>query len=114
MSDDWTAHQERHRALCARWGKPETADAGQALRLIGCRGVHPDEVHASRYASREAAEAFAASNLEHLASPSLGIVQDGDSWLGVTDLRPQLAALGGAKFRALRAAAQSRTDGRPR
>jgi hypothetical protein len=82
----WQAHLERHAALCARWGRPEAVDRAEALRLLGIpwTGAVPDDVIAFRYASAEAAKAFAASNLEHNGYRSLGIKVTDDGVIGVT------------------------------
>jgi hypothetical protein len=74
----------------AKYGYPERADAGDALRAVGKRGeIHPDNVCAFTYATREAADAFAAANLQDSGYPSAGIIQQDDGrWLGVVDLRP--------------------------
>jgi sarcosine oxidase delta subunit len=82
--DDVAAHQLRHAALCARWGRPQRADAAEALRLLGVSDVSPDDVTAFRYASADAAEAFAASNLENYGYRSLGIKVADDGVIGVT------------------------------
>jgi hypothetical protein len=83
------AHLARHQALVARHGKPETTDRAAALRLLGKRSeIHPYDVVAYIYASRESAEGFAASNLEHHGYPSLGITETAQGWLGIIDLRP--------------------------
>jgi hypothetical protein len=74
VENGWSAHAERHRALCAKWGKPEAVSVAVAMQALGVTGMpDPDEVIAFRYASRGAAEAFAASNLEHHGYRSLGI-----------------------------------------
>ena len=82
------AHQARHRALVARYGKPESADTAAALKLIPAGpGIDPRDAQAFLYGSREAAEAFAASNLEHQGLPSLGITKTAAGWIGVVDIR---------------------------
>jgi hypothetical protein len=86
--DDYEAHQERHRTLVAQYGKPERIDGETALEAIGRpAGISADNVIAYIYRSREAAEAYAVSNLEHSDVASLGIVETDGGWLGVTDLR---------------------------
>lgn len=79
----------RRELLYRQWGKPEqVTDTGAALRLAGRRGdVHPADAIAFRYPSREAAQAYADSNAAHNHVPSLGIVADGGTWVGVLDLR---------------------------
>jgi hypothetical protein len=89
MSDDYLEHLTRHRTLVAEHGKPTPANCGSSLRILGLRDtVHPDDAVALVYPTRDAAEAFAASNLEHEHLPSLGITQTSAGWIGVTDLRP--------------------------
>jgi hypothetical protein len=70
-------------------------DTAAALKLVGANldGIAPDDAHASLYPSREAAEAFAASNLEHHGHPSLGIAEVDGGWVGVLDLRPAIAKM---------------------
>lgn len=83
----WQAHLERHAALCERWGRPEQVDRAEALRLLGITEITSlDDVVAFRYASREAAEAFAASNLENKGYRSLGIRETSDGVIGVTHI----------------------------
>jgi hypothetical protein len=86
--EGWDSHMTRHRALVARYGKPETTDTAAALKLIaGGIGIDPGDAQAFLYGSREAAEAYAASNLEHEGFPSLGIAETGRGWIGVIDMR---------------------------
>ena len=84
---DVEAHLKRHAALCARWGKPEQVDRTEALRLLGISHVtNLDDVIAFRYASREAAEAFDASNLANGGYRSLGIKVTDGGVIGVTHM----------------------------
>lgn len=89
--DSFSAHLERHAALCARWGKPQMMNAAAALSLMGLApdGATPDDVVAFRYASVEAAEAFAASNLENYGYRSLGIKVTDAGVIGVTRIIPR-------------------------
>jgi hypothetical protein len=79
--DDWEAHLQRHTALCARWGRPEPVDMVTAVGVLGAEAANPD-AYAFRYTSREAAEAFAASNLEHYGYRSFGPVVTDDGVIG--------------------------------
>jgi hypothetical protein len=87
------------RELAERYGS-EHFDEATALRMVGHAEIPVSVVYASVYRSREAAEAYAAANLEHYGHPSLGIIQlIGEEWagrnghfVGVTDLRPAIAA----------------------
>jgi hypothetical protein len=82
------AHLARRARLIAQYGKPETTDTVAALKLVpGGIGVDPHDAMAFLYGSREAAEAFAASNLEHQGFPSLGIIKTERGWIGVIDMR---------------------------
>lgn len=81
----------RREALRAKYGQPEHFDRFAALRLIGRRDeVHPDDALAFLYASREAAEAFAATNERYSSIRPLGIMEHDGAWLGVLDLRGTL------------------------
>lgn len=82
-------HEERHDALRARYGPIRQADAGMALRLAGLREkVHPLDVIAYLYQSREAAEAYAESNQEHYGHSSLAVIPCDTGVTGIIDLRP--------------------------
>jgi hypothetical protein len=87
---------ERRAALLARFGEPEQIrDRAAALRVIGRRSeVHPDDVQACTYPTRECAEVFAEANRRYNGLASLGICAHEDAWLGVTDLRPQMSSGG--------------------
>jgi hypothetical protein len=77
--------------LIAEHGKPRSVDVAAALRLIGKRDqVHPRDAVAFAYRDHRAAQAWAASNLEHYGHPSLGWDVGGDAVIGVIDLRPEL------------------------
>lgn len=92
---DMAALREKSAALRAEHGPIATHDADTALRLIGLRDqVHPDDVFASVYPTREAADVFAAANLADYGHPTLATVAVDGGWLGVIDLRPCLAACG--------------------
>jgi hypothetical protein len=84
--------------LRAKYPSVPSWDTAAALRLVGST-VPINFAYASLYPSREAAEEFAASNLEHHGHPSLGIAElpDGSGWVGVLDLRPSLGAAQRAK-----------------
>lgn len=88
--------QHRVRAeLVGRYGEPARVDNAAALRLLGRRDeVHPRDVSACVYQSREAAQAWADANREHWRHPSLGIVAVDGGVLGVTDLRSALREFG--------------------
>jgi len=88
--------QRRIRAeLVGRYGWPRPTDKAATLRLLGRRhDVHPRDVSACVYASRDAAEAFAAANREHWSHPSLGIAVVDGGVVGVIDLRPSLRGFG--------------------
>lgn len=87
----------RRAALWEKFGRPESFDAAEALRLIGKRGeVHPRDAWACVYQSQEAADAFAESNEKHHGHPHLGhVTLDSGSVLGVIDLRPASLRHGG-------------------
>lgn len=79
-------------ALAKKYGQPvpaspqETAQALFDLKLSG--HVLPHQAMVFRYSSHEAAEAFAAANLEHNGFPSLGILDEpGGTAIGVIDTR---------------------------
>jgi hypothetical protein len=83
VADSFAAHLERHEALCAKWGRPEPYDRYRAIVMVGAAKA-PEDVIAFRYSSREAAQAFADSNLEHYGIRSLGIAESEDGVIGVT------------------------------
>lgn len=88
---------DRREAMWARYGVPKTADTAQALRTIGRRQeVHPKDAIAFLYANQEAADAFAATNLEHHGHQSLGSYATADGVVGVIDIRAAQEALGHA------------------
>jgi hypothetical protein len=94
---DWRAHEERHKALCARWGKPEPVDIATALTALDsadcpATAVPYDRAFAFRYTSREAAEAFATSNLDAYGHQSLGIAVTDGGVIGVLLLAEETAA----------------------
>ena len=86
------AFKARQDRMFARYGYPAQYDTAQALDLLGKTGeIQPDEAIAFLYPSREAAEAFADSNLLNGGLPSLGIMEVAGGWLGAVDIRPDLA-----------------------
>jgi hypothetical protein len=96
-----TDSQERHR----RWWNAvnsrrpdwpgERVDSETALTLIGVTGVHPDDVVATRHATRTTVLLTARANREAYGHPTLGAIKDaGRGWVVVLDLRPALAELG--------------------
>jgi hypothetical protein len=73
-------------------GQFRATDAGMALRLLGLRDqIHPDDVAAFIYTSREVQDAFAQGNLEHNGSPTYGPVMVDCGLLSVVDMRSQMA-----------------------
>ena len=88
----FAAFQARQSRMFARYGKPVKTDSAVALDLLGKTSeIHPAEAMAYRYPSREAAEAFADSNLLNGDLPSLGIMEVAGGWLGAVDIRSDLA-----------------------
>jgi antitoxin (DNA-binding transcriptional repressor) of toxin-antitoxin stability system len=95
-----TTHALTRWELAEKYGQPEHFSEAEALRMLGRTDVSPGVVYASRYRDREAAEAYAAANLEHHGHPSLGMIYlagegwGGDEgWVGVIDLRPAIEKL---------------------
>lgn len=83
-------------ALRAKYPGVKVIDAGEPLRHLGLRdAIHPFDAVASLFPSQEAADAFAAANLEDYGHPNLGSYADGDGVIGVLDMRPALAQMGG-------------------
>lgn len=81
----------RGRALRARWGKPQSFDTAEALRIAGLAGlVDEGDVVAYRYPSEKAFRAFAASNLARHGHPSIGPFPVLGGVVGIVDLRPAL------------------------
>src|ERR1039457_6356705 len=79
----FAAFQARQARMFARYGKPVKTDSAVALDLLGKTGeIHPAEAMAYRYQSREAAEAFADSNLLNGGLPSLRLMEVADGWAG--------------------------------
>jgi hypothetical protein len=77
--------------LRERYGKPVQVHGGDALRQLGLRGtIHPDGVVAFLYPSQEAADAYAAGNLEHHGHTHLGSYAVAGGVVGVADLRHAL------------------------
>jgi hypothetical protein len=77
--------------LRERYGRPPRVDSGDALRRLGLRdSIHPHDAFAFLYPSQEAADAFAAANLEHYGHPDLGSYATDEGVIGVTDLRHAL------------------------
>ena len=95
ISDKQVAHAVRHEELISKWGKPQsvnTVEALQALGLLdevrsGSLSLGPGFLVAYRYPSMEAAEAFDASNREHLGHRPLGNVVTENGVIGVTQIR---------------------------
>ncbi len=82
---------ERQERMFRRYGKPEQVSELAAWELLHPDDVSPAEICAFRYRDQEAADAYAASNLEHYGHPSLGTVRLEDGTvIGVLDLRPAL------------------------
>ena len=73
--------QARREKLWAQWGKPESVDATHAAELLGL--PYQIDMLAFRYASLEAARAYAASNLEHHGHLSLGIAETPEGVIGI-------------------------------
>lgn len=83
--------------LRAKYGSPKMIDIDEALRLCDV-DVPQDErkdLYAWLYPSREAAEAFQASNRETHGDVTYGPLQTDEGWIGVLDLRSRLAAMRG-------------------
>jgi hypothetical protein len=89
--DEETARREQ---MWATYGQPKTTDAASALEALGITDAMPSQVHAFVYRDREAAEAYAAANLEHHGVSMLGTYElDTGEVVGVLDFRPQIAGL---------------------
>jgi hypothetical protein len=92
-SEEWAAHDVRHRELISKWGKPESVNTVEALQALGLLdevrsgGMDPGFLVAYRYPSMEAAEAFDASNAENWGHKPLGNVVTENGVIGVTHLR---------------------------
>lgn len=84
----------RREALRTRYGQPDMVDAAEALSVLGDTHIAPADVVAFRYRDQEAADAYAASNLEHYGHPSLGTYVVPDGVVGVIDLSEALRVLG--------------------
>lgn len=77
-----------------RYGRPTTTNADSALEALGITDVTPEQVTAFVYRDQEAADAYAAANLEHYGLPVLGTYAlAAGGVVGVLDLRPELARL---------------------
>lgn len=85
----------RREWMWARYGQPKATDAATALEALGITDVMPEQVTAFLYRDREAAEAYAAANIEYHGLSVLGSYElaTGDV-VGVLDLRPELTRLG--------------------
>ena len=96
-----TEHEAVRDALTRDYGRPEPITAYDALvlaryvrphGLAGKEQPRPDEVHASIYRDRDAADAWLASNRIHHGHPELTRVRLPDGRVvGILDLRPALA-----------------------
>jgi len=94
LSEDDEQHTMSRDELWAKYGVPTKVEASSALDELGLLGeVDPDHVVAFTYASREAADAYAAANLEHWGHPTLGTYETAHGVVGVVDLRPAIAEL---------------------
>lgn len=83
--------------MWAEYGQPTRADTAVALRTIGRRqAVHPNDAVAFLYRDQDAADAFAASNLEKNGLSTLGSYATPLGVIAVLDLRPSQVALGRA------------------
>lgn len=83
--------------LWATYGQPTRADTAVALRTIGKgQEVHPKDAVAYLYRDQEAADAFAASNLETYGLSTLGSYATHLGVIAVLDLRPSMRAHGSA------------------
>ena len=84
--------------LRSRYGQPTKAEAASALSALGLLGeVDPDGVIAFTYPSQEAADAYAAANLEHWGHPTLGTYETTAGVIGVLDLRPAIHERDGSR-----------------
>ena len=90
--DEWDARRERRERMWATYGKPDIVDAVAALQVLGITEVTPTQVIAMRYRDQEAADAYAAANLEQGLS-MLGTYDVPGGVVGVLDLRPEIARL---------------------
>lgn len=81
----------RREWMWERYGHPETVDRETALALLGITDVGPDDVAAFRYRDQEAADAYAAANMEHWGHPTLGSCAAETGVIGVLDLREAVA-----------------------
>jgi len=86
---------DRREEMWAQYGVPQAADTATALRTIGRRQeVHPKDAIAFLYSNQEAADAFAAANLEHHGHQSLGSYATAEGVVGVIDIRAAQEVLG--------------------
>ncbi len=87
--------------LRAKYGKPPAVDSDEALRRLGPHeSIHPRDAFAYLHPSQEAADAFTAANLEHYGHRCLGSYVTEEGVVAVYDVRPALARMTGAAYRA--------------
>lgn len=84
----------RRKQMWDDYGRPVSVDTKAALRLLGITDVDPRDVAAFRYRDREAADAYAAANLEHWGHSTIGSYDLGEHGVvGVLDLRAAIAEM---------------------
>lgn len=94
---------ERRARLWAKYGRPDTVDAAEALKVLSITDVTPDKVTAFRYRDREAADAYASANLELHGLAVLGTYElPAGGVVGVLDLRPELARMDALRANGIR------------
>lgn len=83
---------ERREHMWATYGQPEPIDAAAALAALGITDVDPKGVIAFRYRTRDAADAYAAVNIDDYGYMTLGTYSLGHAGIvGVIDIRPAIA-----------------------
>jgi hypothetical protein len=76
-------------------GWPDRADSAEALRRLEARPhVHPDDVLATVHPSRASADWLARENVRRYGHPTLGVIDLGERFVLVTDLRPAVVRYG--------------------
>lgn len=92
-----TDFDARREALTAEHGQPRHVNGPDACKLLrgAASGLNAQEVAAFRYPTREAARAFHQLGYQQHGHTSLGITADpaGGGYIGVMDIRKQLAAM---------------------
>jgi hypothetical protein len=87
----------RRARLIEQYGEPETVDRAETIHLFGLREViHPRDTAAFRYATMEAARAYAQVNRLHHGHKVHGPIMTDNGPVALLDLRESIRSMGGS------------------